>query len=99
MCGAVQGWMAMRLEPNARSEAPRPSPSGKAAAAAARPAVRPGDARQARFAQAFTQIVAVLMRDRNFRSMPLADLEWLVLPAVMSGQFRLAQAPSPLGRV
>ena len=69
-----------------------------AAAAAAKPAVRPRDARQARFAQSFAQIVAVLMRDANFRNMRLSDLEWLVLPPVMAGQFRLAQAPSPHGR-
>ena len=49
-------------------------------------------------AQTFAQAVAVLMRDRNFRSMRLADLEWLVLPPVMAGQFRLAQAPAPLAR-
>lgn len=60
---------------------------------------RPRDARQVRFAQSFAQIVAVLMRDRNFRKMQIADLEWLVLPPVMAGQFRLAQAPSPAGRV
>jgi len=71
----------------------------KAPEAAAKPAIRPRDARQARFAQTFAQIVAVLMRDPNFRKMRLADLEWLVLPPVMAGQFRLAQAPSPHGRV
>src|SRR6185312_11068885 len=59
--------------------------------------VRPREARQARFARSFAQVVAVLMRDPNFRTMPLADLEWLVLPAVMSGQFRVAEAPASLG--
>jgi cytolysin-activating lysine-acyltransferase len=57
------------------------------------PKARPRDLRQARFAVTFSQIVAVLMRDPNFRKVRLADLEWLVLPAIMSGQFRLAQAP------
>jgi hemolysin-activating ACP:hemolysin acyltransferase len=70
-----------------------------AAAPTVKVAVRPRDARQMRFAQSFAQIVAVLMRDRNFSKMRLADLEWLVLPPVMAGQFRLAQAPSPVGRV
>ena len=74
-----------------------PPPVAKAPAVKA--AVRPRDARQVRFAQSFAQIVAVLMRDANFRKMRLADLEWLVLPPVMAGQFRLAQAPSPVGRV
>ena len=73
-------------------------PQPAAAKAAVKPAVRPRDARQTRFAQSFAQIVAVLMRDANFRNMRLSDLEWLVLPPVMAGQFRLAQAPSPHGR-
>lgn len=57
--------------------------------------MRPRDARQLRFGQSFAQVVAVLMRDRNFRQMRLADLEWLVLPPLMAGQFRLAQMPAP----
>ena len=40
-------------------------------------ATRPRDARQARFGQTFSQIVAVLMRDPDFRHLKLADLEWL----------------------
>src|SRR5215510_2623391 len=56
---------------------------------------RPGDARQARFGQTFSQVVAVLMRDQNFRNMRIADLEWLVLPPIMAGQFRLAHMPAP----
>ena len=75
-----------------------PQPAAVAAAATANAAVRPRDARQSRFAQSFAQIVAVLMRDPNFRNMRLSDLEWLVLPPVMAGQFSLAQAPSPHGR-
>ena len=63
-----------------------------------KPIARPRDARQARFAQSFSQIVAVLMRDPNFRNMRLADLQWLVLPPVMAGQFKLAQVPIPQGR-
>jgi len=66
------------------------------AAPPARPQVRPGEARQARFARSFAQVVAVLMRDSSFRTMPIADLEWLVLPAVMSGQFKVAEAPASL---
>jgi hemolysin-activating ACP:hemolysin acyltransferase len=58
-------------------------------------AKRPAEARQARFGQAFSQIIAVLMRDQNFKNMRIADLEWLVLPPVMAGQFRLAHMPAP----
>src|SRR5262245_15560260 len=56
---------------------------------------RPAEARQARFGQSFSQIIAVLMRDQNFKNMRIADLEWLVLPPVMAGQFRLAHMPAP----
>ena len=49
--------------------------------------------RQASFAESFAQIVAVFMRDRNFRTLTIAELEWLVLPPIMVGQFALAHAP------
>ena len=55
-----------------------------------RPTVRPREARQLRLAQHFAQVVAVLMRDPNFRKLPLGDLEWLVLPPLLAGQFQLA---------
>ena len=61
-------------------------------AAATTAAAPPRDARQARMAQTFAQIVAVLMRDPGYKNLRLADLEWLVLPPVMAGQFRLAHA-------
>ena len=64
-------------------------------AAAPTQAVRPRDARQTRLAQTFAQVVAVLMRDPNFKKLTLADLEWLVLPPLMAGQFRLAHLQQP----
>jgi hemolysin-activating ACP:hemolysin acyltransferase len=51
-----------------------------------------GAKRQARVAQAFSQIVAVLMRDPAYRNLTLADLEELVLPPLMAGQYRVAHA-------
>jgi hemolysin-activating ACP:hemolysin acyltransferase len=41
---------------------------------------------------ALGQIIAVLMRSAAHKHYSLADLEWLVLPAVLSGQYRIAQA-------
>lgn len=38
----------------------------------------------------FAQIVAVLMRDAYYKNLRIADLEPLVLPPVMAGQFKLA---------
>jgi cytolysin-activating lysine-acyltransferase len=59
--------------------------------------IRPHDVRNTRLAQSFAQVVAVLMRDPNFKQLPLADLEWLVLPPLMAGQFRLAHMTSQPG--
>ena len=41
---------------------------------------------------AFAQIVSVLLRSPTHRHYALADLEWLVLPPLMTGQFRVAEA-------
>ena len=40
----------------------------------------------------FGQIVTILMRSPQHKFLPLADLEWLVLPGVISGQCSVAQA-------
>jgi hemolysin-activating ACP:hemolysin acyltransferase len=42
----------------------------------------------------FGEIVAVLMRTPQFRAMPLSELEGLVMPALMTGQFLVAEAQS-----
>jgi cytolysin-activating lysine-acyltransferase len=43
---------------------------------------------------AFGEIVTVLMRTQEHRGKMLSDLEWLVVPAVTTGQFALAEAQS-----
>jgi cytolysin-activating lysine-acyltransferase len=48
-------------------------------------------ARQTEFAQTFSQIVSLMMRDQKYRGLRLMDLEWLVLPAIISGQWQVAQ--------
>jgi cytolysin-activating lysine-acyltransferase len=60
------------------------------ASAQEKTAARAADARQTRVAQAFSQIVAVLMRDPVYKNLKIADIEHLVLPPVLVGQFRLA---------
>jgi hemolysin-activating ACP:hemolysin acyltransferase len=40
----------------------------------------------------FGEIVALLMRSPAYRHMALADLEWLVVPAILSGQFSIVAA-------
>lgn len=66
--------------------------AGPQLAAAPRPATRTGEPNSDRMAQNFSNIVAVLMRDWGFRNLRLADLEWLVLPPVLTGQWRLAHS-------
>ncbi len=48
-------------------------------------------------AAAFGEIVSVLLRSPAFRHYGLADLEWLVIPALQTGQFSLAEARSEEG--
>lgn len=43
---------------------------------------------------AFGQITSVLMRAQQYKHHALSDLEWLVVPAVMTGQYSLAEAQS-----
>lgn len=40
----------------------------------------------------FGEIVSVLMRSEHYKQYSLQDLEWLVVPAVLSNQFLLAEA-------
>jgi hemolysin-activating ACP:hemolysin acyltransferase len=43
---------------------------------------------------AFGEIVSVLMRSPQFRTLPLGEVETLVVPAVVTGQFLVAEAQS-----
>jgi hemolysin-activating ACP:hemolysin acyltransferase len=45
-----------------------------------------------RNALAFTQALGVLMRSPHYRTYTLADIEWLVIPPLMAGQFRIGEA-------
>ena len=49
------------------------------------------DAATLRNALAFTQVVGVLMRSPHYRRYTLADLEWLVIPPLLTGQFRIGE--------
>jgi hemolysin-activating ACP:hemolysin acyltransferase len=64
--------------------------NGRAMPAGALGAMSPG--RSNAFASSFAQIVAVLMRDPTFKQMTLANLEALVLPPLIAGQFAIAHA-------
>jgi hypothetical protein len=47
-----------------------------------------------RLSAAFGEIVSILMRSPKHRATSLSDLEWLVVPPVVMGQFCLAEARS-----
>ena len=44
-----------------------------------------------RLSTSFMRIVTVLMRSAHYRHYTLGDLEWLVVPPLMAGQFSIAQ--------
>ncbi|MEQ1673100.1 MAG: toxin-activating lysine-acyltransferase [Hyphomicrobium sp.] len=68
------------------------------------PAVEPGKlnaeqmkvmaATSKRLAAAFGDVVSLFMRTPDYRAMPLGDLEWLVVPAIATGQYTMAEAQS-----
>jgi len=76
-------------------------PQAPAGDGAAKP-VSPEEAkRQAaiaiRHSLAFAQMVSVLMRSPHYKHYTLADLEWLVIPPLLTGQFSLAEARAQEG--
>jgi hemolysin-activating ACP:hemolysin acyltransferase len=85
-----------REEAAATSDAkPRPSLANeeeKVAISSDVPRVSPATSTVRQVDVTLGQIVTILMRSPQHRERPLADLEWLVLPAILSGQFRVAQA-------
>jgi cytolysin-activating lysine-acyltransferase len=73
-------------------------PKGDAAAPAPAP-LSPEEAKRRavaarRLAATFGDIVSLLMRAPQYKKHSLADLEWLVVPALMTGQFSVTTAQS-----
>src|SRR5215475_3236706 len=86
-------------EPSAAAEAAapgRPEPDVRNPPAADGSARNTESQRQAlssmRQSLAFAQIVSVLMRSPRYRHYTLGDLEWLVIPPLLTGQFTVANA-------
>jgi cytolysin-activating lysine-acyltransferase len=91
----------------ARTAAPaRPAPAspssagtaapqaGDAASGAASEEARRRAAAAVRHSLAFAQIVSILMHSPRYRHYTLGDLEWLVLPPLLTGQCSVAEAKS-----
>jgi cytolysin-activating lysine-acyltransferase len=83
-------------EPPARSNGgSASSPSPQAAAGGAPTGMTEKirrDAAALRNALAFTQAVGVLMRSPHYKQYTLGDLQWLVIPPLLAGQFRIGEA-------
>ena len=86
--------------PAAAVAAPSPATPGAAAASEATaggPASEEARRRAAaavRHSLAFAQIVSILMHSPRYRHYTLGDLEWLVLPPLLTGQCSVAEAKS-----
>lgn len=73
---------------------PPPVAGGASSQAAAADEARLRGETSQRFAAAFGGVIAVLMQAPSFSFYSLLDLKWLVMPALTTGQFSLAQARS-----
>ena len=92
---------AARTAAPARPAPASPSPAGTAApqASDAASGVASEEARRraaaaVRHSLAFAQIVSILMHSPRYRHYTLGDLEWLVLPPLLTGQCSVAEAKS-----
>jgi hemolysin-activating ACP:hemolysin acyltransferase len=92
---------AQPLTPDQYNAAPAPDvpPEGPQETHQEAPALSPEEAQQRaahskKLLMSFGEIVSVMMRSPQFRNASLADLEKLVVPAVVSGQFIVAEAQS-----
>ena len=78
------------------------APAAPVAAAASvdqKPSLSPEDAKKRaalakHVAASFGEIITLLMRSPADKSITLQDLEWMVVPAIMTGQFAVADAQS-----
>lgn len=86
--------------PEAKPEAAKPAPVAAAArpeAAAVAPAaaLSPEEAKRraaaSQLSSAFAQVVSILMRSPRHKHFSLADLEWLVVPPLLTGQCRIGE--------
>jgi cytolysin-activating lysine-acyltransferase len=80
---------------------PKPEPNGAEPSvtnsvdgteAAALPNRADPTAKEIRFAVTFTRIVSILMRSPHYKHYTLSDLEWLVMPPILTGQCAVMEA-------
>jgi cytolysin-activating lysine-acyltransferase len=88
-----------RSERGGAAPADAAAPANGTPAEASKPALSPEDAKKRlvaskQMAAAFGEITALMMRSPSEKHHSLADLEWLVVPAIARGQYALAEAQS-----
>lgn len=54
------------------------------------------NAQQASFSNILSNIIALMIRDPKFKNLRIADLEWLVMPPIISGQWQIAHGTQPV---
>ena len=94
---AVEGLQAaIARDLSAQSDTSSAAPLPSQATAAGKPTSMTEkirrDAGALRNALAFTQAIGVLMRSPHYRKYTLGDLEWLVIPPLITGQFKIGEA-------
>ena len=86
--GSPQGLLASE-QPASTETKPQ---NGATATGAETPPMRQLTAEEVQFSVAFTRVVAVLMRSKPYRQFSLGSLESVVVPALMTNQFMIAEA-------
>jgi len=75
-------------------------PAAQQAGTGASPGITEKVRRQAAAMQhsfAFTQVIGVMMRSERYKNYTLADLEWLIIPPLLAGQFRIGEVKAKEG--
>jgi hemolysin-activating ACP:hemolysin acyltransferase len=89
---AVKAAVAPAVASSTNGATPASAPSKAGAAELSAEELRKRAAASKLVSASFGEIVSVLMRSEHYRGYTLQDLEWLVVPAVLSNQFLLAEA-------
>ena len=85
---------AIVAPPASTKTAAAPASEANAAASLTSEEARRRAAAAVRHSLAFAQIVSILMHSPRYRHYTLGDLEWLVLPPLLTGQCSVAEAKS-----
>jgi cytolysin-activating lysine-acyltransferase len=78
----------------AQSDGPAQAPEAGAAASLGAEELRRRAALAKQVSSSFGDIVTLLMRSETERGRAIGDLEWMVIPALQTGQFAVAEAQS-----